>query len=386
MLNSDEGLVYLLNWRQVMLRLLVFVLLFFLMAGGCRPSCQPGMTDQVKQLLSEQFNHKPHIQRGSLPSPGVWTSFLDPGHLGAHRYEFTLSEKNGIIYTCKAGHIDIYHVREAADWTAFLTAKTFKHLNNDDIEFSFKLKEGAICFVRLTYPQTWELLLPKIKEYITYDISISLGQYFAYTAQTWHEIMTWYGYKSGGFYPEFPSAFSWEDNFSNLLGSYIGVLGLQDTKHAYDEAVTLALNKELEKLGVQPAAVARHSAKSMKGLWFSGKLLGPEDMKKRNFDIGIDDGFVTPSIVPDVCECEGTKAQPYRVPNLDCLSKYGFSMKFEIEPREWEKDKILSIIYPDKKTRGKCIEPAKHFAAIMSRIMNEAEKKYGFHVARSSIN
>jgi len=369
-----------------MSRLLVFVSLFFFIASGCQPSCRPGPTEQAKQLLSDQFNHEPHTQRGTLPSPTIWTNFLDPGHLGVHRYRFNLSEKNGIVYTCNAGHIDIYHVREAADWTAFLAAKTFKHLNNDDTEFSFKLKEGAICFVRLTYPQTWELLLPKDKEHLAYNISVGLGQYFAYTAETWHEIVTWYGYKSGGIYSEFSSAFSWEDNFSNLLGSDIGVLGLLDTEHAYDEAVTLALNKELEKLGVQPSEVARRAAESMKGLWFSGKLLGPEYMKKRNFDIGIDDGFVTPSIVPNICECEGTKAQPYRVPTLDCLSKYGFSMKFELEPREWEKDRILSIVYPDKETRGKCIEPVKHFAAIMTHIMKEAEKEYGAHVTRSSIN
>jgi len=368
-----------------MSRLLVFVLLFSLIAGGCQPSCRPGPTDQVKQLLSDQFNHEPHTQRGTLPSPTMWTNFLDPEHLGVHRYKFNLSEKNGIVYTCRAGHIDIYHVREAADWTAFLTAKTFKHLNNDDAEFSFRLKEGSICFVRLTYPQNWEALSPKNKKHVAYNISIGLGWYFAYTSEIWHEIVTWYGYKSGGFYSEFPSAFSWEDNFSNLIGSYIGLLGLQDTENAYDEAVTLALNNELEKLGVQPPEVARRASESMKDLWFSGKLIGPVDMKKRNFDIGIDDGSVTPSLVPDICECEGAKAQPYRVPTLDCLRQYGFLMKLEIEPREWEKHRILSILYPDRETKGKRIEPVKHFAVIMSRIMEEAEKKYGYHVARSSI-
>ena len=347
-------------------RLLVFVLLLFLLAGGCQPSCQPNPIDPVKKMLSDQFNHKPRTQRGTLPCPTMWTNFLNPSHLGSHRYKSNLSEKNGIVYTCKAGHIDIHHVRETADWTAFMAATTFKHLNNSDSDFSFKLREGSICSVRLTYPQLWEDLSPKNKEHVAFNISIRLGQYFAYTAGTWHEIVTWNGYRSVWIYSEFPSAFSWEDNFSNLLGSYIGLLAIQDTEHAYDEAVTLALNKELEKLGIQPSKVARRAARSMKGLWFSGKLLGSVNMKKRNFDIGIDDGFITPSIVPDICECEDIEAQPYSVPTLDCLSKYGFSMKFEIEPREWEKDKILSIIYPDKETRGKRIEPVKHFATIIS--------------------
>jgi hypothetical protein len=369
-----------------MSRLLIFASVFFLIAGGCQSPCQPASTNQVNRLLEDQFSHEPRNRIGAYPSPTLVTHFLDPDYLGSHRYEFGLSERNGIVYTCKAGHLDIYHVREAADWTAFLAAITFKHLSKGDAEFSFKLKEGSICFVRLIYPQTWERMAPKDKERAVYNISIGLGQYFAYAAGTWHEIVTWYGYKSRGFYPEFPSAFSWEDNFSNLLGSYIGVFGLQDIKHEYDEAVTLALNKELEKLGAQPHDVAKRAAEDVKGRWFSGRVPGLIDMKRRNFDIGTDDGCVTPWIVPDICECEGAQAQPYRVPTLDFLLKYGFSMKFEIEPRVWEKDKIFSIIYPDKKTKGKCIEPIKDFAVIINHIMKDAEKEYGPNVAHSSID
>jgi hypothetical protein len=49
-------------------------------------------------------------------------------------------------------------------------------------------------------------------------------------------------------------------------------------------------------------------------------------------------------------------------------------MKFEIEPRGWEKDKILSFVYPDKKSKHRCIEPDKDFATIMSEIKREAQK------------
>jgi len=362
----------------------MFLSLLFLTAGGCRPPCQRGATDPVNEMLTEKFDHEPHNRVGTYPSPTVWTNFLDPNHLGPHRYEFSLSEKDGIVFTCKAGHVDIYHIREAADWTAFLAAKTFQHLNNSDAEFSFKLKEGSIGFVRLTYPPIWDHLPPQEKQRLAYNVSVRLGQYLGYTVGTWHEIVTWYGYKSKGFYPEFPSAFSWEDSFSNLLGSDIGALAMQDTDHTYDEAVTLALNKELEKLDVQPHEVAEHAAQSVKGQWFSGSIPGMLDMRKRNFDIGINDGFVTPSVVPDICECQGTQAQPYPVPTLDCLAQYGFSARFEIEPREWERNRILSIIYPDKETKGKSIEPAKHFAIIMSHIIAEAEKRYGPRLAHLS--
>jgi hypothetical protein len=50
-------------------------------------------------------------------------------------------------------------------------------------------------------------------------------------------------------------------------------------------------------------------------------------------------------------------------------------MKFEIEPRVWEGDEVLSIVYPDKKSGNKYIEPDEDFAAIMSEIKREEPYK-----------
>ncbi len=355
--------------------------LLVLTVGGCQPPHQKTVLSPSNRLLDEQFNHPPQIRRGSYASPTMGTSFWEPDQLGLHSYRFNSSKKDGIVYTCKAGHIDLSHVREAADWTAFLAAKTYRHLNNNDSEFSFKLKEGSVCFVHLTYPDNWRYLSGQDKESIASDVAVRLGQYFAYTAGTWHEIVTWFGYKSKGVFPEFASAFSWEDTFSNLLGSDIGAEALNDTKRTYDEAVTYALNKKLEELDVQPANVAKYAAEKVRGTWFSGEVPPFVDMKMRNFDTGLDNGFVTPLLVDSICECEGAKVQPYPVPNLRFLAEYEFSMRFEIEPQVWEKDKILSIVYHDKKTRNKRIEPDKHFAAIISEIRREAQKAHSPHRA-----
>jgi hypothetical protein len=328
-------------------------------------------------LLEEQFNHPPKIRRGSYATPTWGTSYLEPNQLGPHSYGSEFHERqngNGIVYTCKGGHVDIAHVREAADWTAYLAAITYKHLNNSDPEFSFTLKEGSVCFVHLTYPYNWQSLSNEDRKRITFDLSVNLGRYFGYTAGSWHEILTWFGYKSKGIFPEFPSAFSWEDTFSNLLGSNIGVEALRDTEHTYDEAVTYAVDKELEKLDVQSAEVAKSAAEKVRGSWFSGEVPPFVDMRKRNFDIGLDDGFVTPWLVDSICECEGAKAQSYPVPNLEFLAEQGFSMKFEIEPRVWEKNEILSLVYPNKNPRNKYIEPDKDFASIMSGIKRETQK------------
>lgn len=335
----------------------------------------------ASQLVREGLETCPQIRVGYLASATLGTVFRSRQHLGQHGYRPNWSEKGGMVYTCRAGHIDIVHLRKAADWTAFLAAKTFQQMKNDEAatSFSFRLYEPSRYFVQLTYPEKWKDLPQNDKEHIASDVSIRLGQYFAFVATTWHEILTWFGRRSKPWEDEFCSSFTWEDTFSNLLGTHIAALALQDTQRTFNEAVTLGIDEELKKLDAQPADLSKRASESVRRLWYSGALLWI-DMKKRNLDIGLDDGFVTPTLVPSLCECEGAEAQPYPVPNLDFLSEHGFSVRFEIEPREWEKDKILRIVYPDAKVRRKRLEPVVHFAPIMDYIKKDAIRRYGHHV------
>lgn len=311
---------------------------------------------------------KPIGRLGCPPIPMIGTNFPNPENLGTHN----LSEKNGQVYTCEAGFIDIAHVRKAADWTKYLREKTYEHLMNNNAEFSFAFKEPSKYFVKLTYPENWGDLKLENKEQIAKDISVGLGQYFSYIGVTWHEMLTWFGYKSYGFFSEFHSAFSYEDIFSDILG--VGIAGkvLRNAEYEFNKDITLALDIELKELGAQASQVAEHAAKRLKGKWYSGGGYPFIDMKKRNLDIGLDDGSVTPWLVPGIHECEGAKAKSYPIPKLDILSKYGFSIKLEIEPHEWEKDKILKIIGEKKR-----IEPVKDFPIIMDYIKKDAVRMYG---------
>jgi hypothetical protein len=207
-------------------------------------------------------------------------------------------------------------------------------------------------------------------------MALAIGPYLTFTMVTWHEITTWYGYKSMGLPVEYDSAFSWEDSYSNLLGTVIAVRALQDKKRSYNEAVTIAINEEMQKLGILPSAhEARLASKSMKGQWYTGTFVLFVDMKKRNFDIGLDDGYVTPTLVPYVSQCPETEPLSYPIPTLDVLADYGFSLKHEIEPHEWEKGKILHIALGDEP--GKRIDPQVHIAIIMDHIQREAAARYG---------
>jgi hypothetical protein len=343
-------------------RLLVSALIYCFIIGtsGCR------------------FDGAPRPRLGCYPSSTAGTKFLKPGHLGPHRYNFSPAEKNGIVYTCNAGHIDITHVRIAADWTAYLAVKSYNCFIQNKSGFTFKLNaDRSRYYIRIRYPEYWMELPEKNKVEIARELSIRLGQYLAFTATTWHEIMTWFGYKCIGFFTEYPSAFSWEDSFSNLLGTHIAAQVLQDDQHKFNEAMTLAIERELESLAVQPRHTAKEASKRVRGEWFSGYILYFVNMKKRNFDIGIDDGYITPTVVPSICPCKEAIPKPYPVPTLDFFSQYGFSAKVEIEPREAEKGKVLKIVYPNADKRKKRINPAIHLAKIMSYIKKEAVGKYG---------
>ena len=324
-----------------------------------------------------QARKPPRIRMSCYASSTVGTTYANPYRLGPHSYKSSKKEKNGIIYTCKGGHIDIAHLRKGADWTAFLAERTLAQLKKHRTKFSFKLYEPSKYFVHVTYPEKWRTLPEQKRDEIAREISIRLGQYFAFVGCTWHEILTWFGYRSFVLYPEFPSSFSWEDTYSNLLGTHIAATALRDTEHEYDEAMTLALSRELESLGIQSKKTAIRASEQMRGKWFSGEFLFLTNIKGRNLDIGLDDGFVTPWLVPSLDQCPGAQPKDYPAPNLDFLAEYGFAVKLEIEPREVEKGKILKIVYPDSKRRSRRIEPAVHFATIMDYIKRDAEKKFG---------
>lgn len=328
------------------------------------------------QLVREGLDAGPRIRVGYLPTPTLGTVFSGPEELGKHGYRPNLSERNGLVYTCNAGAIDIGHARKAADWTIFLAAKTFHKIMNSEAEFSFRLYEPSRYFVRLTYPNNWKDLSQEDKERIAYEVSVGLGRYFAFVGVSWHEIITWFGFKSKGFEPEHPSAFTWEESFSNLFGTHVAALALQDIQHTFNEAMTLAFDSELRKLNAQSGNVSRRAAESVRGSWFTGDFFYIV-MKKRNFDLGLDDGFITPSLIPSVSECQGAEAQPYPVPDLEFISEYGFSVRFEIEPKIWEGNAILNVAYPDGRRGKKRIEPVIHLTPIMDYIKKDAKKRYG---------
>jgi hypothetical protein len=226
------------------------------------------------------------------------------------------------------------------------------------------MREPSIGLVTLTFPSDWDRLDEDDRERAARDVSRELGQYLAFTALTWHEILTWFGYRPRPHVSEFPSAFSWEDTYSNLLGVQVAGAALQEETLPFSEAMTVALDRQLKDLGGQSAEVAERAARSQKGRWYSKRWFATV-VHKRNFDVGLDDGFVTPCLVPAVAVCEGAEPLPLAAPALEALARHGFSVKVEIEPRVWEEKKILAALEAEGCPPVKRLDPTVHFPLIL---------------------
>ena len=182
-----------------------------LLGGGCQSFQRLSSLYSNGPNSFADFDVPPKIRIGSVPTPGIWTKFPNPYYIGKHGYGYSPSERSGIIYTCKGGHIDLVHLRLSADRTAYLAAMCYDNMENLRGEFTFKFAEPSVYTVELIYPAGWEELRTKEKERLAREAAIETGQYLAYAAGIWHEMLTWYGYKWTGVYNEKRSAFSWED-------------------------------------------------------------------------------------------------------------------------------------------------------------------------------
>ncbi|MCK5175908.1 MAG: DUF4056 domain-containing protein, partial [Planctomycetes bacterium] len=214
------------------LRCIGVVLVALAMMGGC--SFGPG----PRQRVGEFFG-----------SP-VGMTFLEPEDLGRHRYSAGFGEKNGMVYTCRGGFIDIGHVREAADRTAYLAGVSYEKLMAKEEVFSFRVIEPSRYWVKISYPENWDGMSEGQRFAIADEVSICLGQYFAHTSLIWHEILTWYGFSSVGIFPENISSFSWEDSYSDLLGTHLAVEALAGNGGRFDEVMTRLIDERLDAIEV----------------------------------------------------------------------------------------------------------------------------------------
>lgn len=334
----------------------IILMFLLLMQAGCQETAK--RTEQDNLLINEA-----RLRWGAFFGSPFGMKFTNPEHLGTHHSKDGLGEINGMLYTCKGGFIDVGHVREAADRTAYCKETVYKNIMENKKEFSYHVVEPSEYTVKITYPSSWVNYSQKEKEEIANEVSIDMGQYLAHTSLIWHEIITWYGFATVAGFPDRISSFSWEDPYSDVMGTRLGVAALRNKEYKYDDAMTKLLNAELKELDVQPASVARRAAKRIAGQWYTGGFYFFVHMKEHNFDVGYDDGKISPVLVPNICADAIPKL--YSVPRADAAERYGFKFEVEIEPKVEQKQKIYNAIELGKNSK---IRPRADFGQIIDAI------------------
>jgi hypothetical protein len=323
-----------------------------------------GLIITLASMAGCSFTGGPRGRAGHLPTDTHGIAFPNPDKLGKHSYGVTLFEVGGIIYTCKAGHLDLGHIRGNADNTKYLVKKVRNALTKNNKGFGFTITgELSRHTIKFTYPANWEN--NPDKEKIIDEIAYATAPYLSHQATVWHEILTWFGVHFMGFEQEFNSAFSWEDMYSNVLGTQLAVTAMKTPGKSFDQAMTDELNKKLKELNVQPKEVAIKASDKMRNIWYTGNLV--PDMKIRNLDIGLD-GYITPMMVPGITECSDTPVN-IAVPSLKVLRSHGFEMTHQVSPNVLEQGKIY------KAAGTKDIYPEIHYPLIMKAIKQQVIQK-----------
>lgn len=226
-------------------------------------------------------------------------------HLGVHSYAERQDETEavGLVYTCRGGTIDIAHVRDYADWTAYLYHRIAPLLGT---AASIRLPaEGAERQVLLRHASLEGLGAETRRE-----LALSLAQRIAYDMSVWHEIATWYDHRSVPMVSERVSAFSIEDPYSNLLGTYIGADAVR-AGGEHDVAVAAAIDRRLRALSPLPPYHTKTTLSAVDGLWWDSRKGAPDfDLViRRNLDF---EGDIHPWLVPDEVSpyCKPRKESP----------------------------------------------------------------------------
>lgn len=245
-----------------------------------------------------------HLQASLGPLPVPFFSIgniIDLDGVGPHKYDcgsFTgkgssqknsfTKENNGLVYTCRGGFVDTAHVRDYADWTIFwATAIGRASETGGTIELP---AEGGNRRV-IVRPVPRDL----IDRYGLRRVVIVLAQWTAFQLSIWHELATAYGWAAIQMYPEYVSAFSPEDLYSNLLGVKLagGILlrrGAAATDALYDQAMDAWLRQALVYLKPVSVEAGQEATRLVDKVWWDSekRLPDPRLVLRRNSDLGDD--------------------------------------------------------------------------------------------------
>lgn len=261
---------------------------------------------QAAPLEADGLLSRPAGRPGTLPTPHTLpllrNTVLDPNDLGHHGFQTHGDEAGGIVYTCEIGFLDLDHVRDAADWTLYLHQRLLAALRAGETELRFKGVDRSVE-LRLTLKRP---LNPRERLEDTPALALHLARQQAFLLLTWHEVMTWFGYRTAFLFPERVSAFSYEDTVSHAFGLDVAEAALAHPSLRGEAAIDAALAAGLSRHRAQPRDQTLQAMELVRGLWWDPHSAWPSNgfVVRRHLDIGLPDGRITPWRVPGLTACQ----------------------------------------------------------------------------------
>ncbi len=303
-----------------------------------------------------EFNALPRARVGCLPFPGPFTlySSATADGLGEHSYGDGNGETSrGIVYTTRGGFLDIAHIRNTADMTAYIHARVSHAVRAGWGCVRFRGYEPCVYTVALAYPASWAGLSARERAEVGEEFSLRLAQRLAVQVMTWHEILTWHGYKSTGLVSEAGSAFTHEDGPSHVVGALIAGEALRAGGGGgdFDAQVTALLMQTLEELGAVGKDELSEAVAAVEGDWWSaGKAM------RRHVETGLD-GPLTAWLAPGLSFDDGSGPEVWALPDLDDVMGHDCTglAAVLIDPKVLERRRVLrrlaetdDLVCPDR--------------------------------------
>ncbi|MEX1016346.1 MAG: DUF4056 domain-containing protein [Phycisphaeraceae bacterium] len=285
---------------------------------------------------------KPRTRTGSLPFPGLFTLYAvaDVEDLDPHSYGMTLPFRNGsrgIFYTERAGFIDMSHVRWTIDWSWYYHQRVRTALLAEQERLRLATGMPSRLHMHFHYPGDWATWPADARAEAIDDLSLRIAQEAAWVLGLWYEFATYFGYASTVVLPESQSAFTYEDNFSHLIGLKVFEQALAEKDCDFDAAVTTALDAMLPALEPYGPDASHEAVLAVKDAWWrDGTAIS------RHFELGLDGEPVRPWLIPDEPGGPGRYGAPWRVPGMHDLEDPALRhfVSLAIEPRIWQASAI----------------------------------------------
>lgn len=303
-----------------------------------------GLPTRAEPLTKAQARHTPTQRFGALPTPHhmlfMRTPVLETTDIGQHHYQGHMEEVVGITYTCRAGFLDLDHVRDAADWTAWLQQRFYEMLMTDEASFQMDA-------VAAPGSLTVQLLVPlgqADKAQWAHPLSLALARRHAFWLLAWHEAATWLGYRTVFFASEQVSAFSYEDTVSHWVGVEIAARAIGRPGQPYDRAMVEALGQALQELGAQPRNTSLLAMEKVRDRWWNPQRSWPSNglVMRRDLDNALGQRL-QPWRVDGVPGCEGSLPLDWPLDELDQLAggRLAGVVRSVLQPRWTPMDQAL---------------------------------------------